>query len=158
MPRQPPLPSVEPVRPRVPFESCPLELSLGCLGRKWALIVLRDVAFQRDVTFGQLLRRNPEMTPRVLSMRLRDLRKEGVIERLADSEDGRKVHYRLTERGQDVVPVLTALIQYGIRHHADRVFDDKKPRELERVFPGEQPFLLGGLAQYARKADKPPSS
>src|SRR5712692_6624939 len=89
--------SKEPILPEIPFESCPIRLSLGCLGRRWALIVLRDVAFLRDMTFSQILRRNPGLTPRALSMRLRDLQEEGVIERLEDSLDNRKVHYRLTQ-------------------------------------------------------------
>ncbi len=151
MTRETPSASMEPVLPQVPFEFCPIRASLGCLGRKWALLVLRDIAFQRDVTFSQILKRNKGMTPRVLSMRLRDLQREGVIQRFEDPNDQRKVHYRLTRQGEDIVPILTALIQYGIHHHADRVFEDEKPRELERVFPGQQTFMLGRLARYAGK-------
>ena len=84
-------------------------------------------------------------------MRLRDLQKEDIIERMKDPEDHRKVHYRLTRQGQDVIPVLTALIQYGIQHHATRVFKDERPRELAGVFPGKQEFMLGRLARYATK-------
>ena len=145
---------MEPVLSQVPFESCPIRLSLGCMGRKWALLVLRDIAFLRDVTFSQILGRNTGMTPRALSMRLRDLQQEGVVERLEDSEDHRKVHYRLTQQGQDVIPVLTALIQYGSQHHANRVFEDEKPRELGGLFPGKQEFMLGRLAKYAAKPTK----
>ncbi len=141
---------MQPVLPRVPFEKCPIRASLGTLGRKWALLVLRDVAFFRDVTFSQILRNNKGMTPRVLSMRLKDLGKEELIERVVDSDDERRVRYRLTAKGRDTVPILTAFIHYGIRHHADMVFEDEKPRELERVFPGEQAFMLGRLARYAK--------
>lgn len=83
-------------------------------------------------------------------MRLRDLRREGLIERMIDPKDERQVRYRLTAKGRDIVPILTAFIQYGIRHHADIVFEDEKPRDLERVFPGEQVFMLGRLERYAR--------
>jgi DNA-binding HxlR family transcriptional regulator len=146
--------SKEPISSSVPFKSCPIRMSLdlGYLGRKWALIILRDVAFSRDMTFGQILRKNSGLTPRALSMRLRDLRKEGVIERVADRTDSRKVHYRLTKQGEDAVPILTALIQYGIRHHSDRVFEDKRPRELETLYPGNQEFMLGRLERFAMKA------
>ena len=139
---------MQPIVPRVTFETCPIRASLGTLGRKWALLVLRDVAFFRDVTFSQIMRSNKGMTPRILSMRLKDLRKEGLIERTVNGEDGREVRYRLTAKGRDVVPVLTAFIQYGIRHHANIVFEDEKPRELERLFPGERAFMLGRLARY----------
>jgi DNA-binding HxlR family transcriptional regulator len=146
--------SEEQILPKVPFEECPIRLSLGCLGRKWALIILRDIAFLRDQTFGEILQRNSSLTPRALSIRLRDLQKEGLIERKVDPADNRKVHYRLTRQGRDVIPVLTALIQYGIRYHAGSVFQDKKPRDLESLYQGRQEFMLGRLEKFATKGAK----
>ena len=140
----------EPIHSKIPFESCPLQASLGCLGRKWALVVLRDIAFLRDATFGQILGRHPDLTPRALSMRLRDLGREGIIERLTDPADGRRVHYRLTRRGADAVPIVTAFIQYGIHHHANEVFADHVPRDLSQTFPKNRKFMLGELREYAR--------
>ncbi|MEE9164283.1 MAG: helix-turn-helix domain-containing protein [Thermoplasmata archaeon] len=146
-----PSPTTEetPIVPTVPFEACPIRASLGVLGRKWACLVLRDVAFFGDMTFSRILRNNPGMTPRVLSMRLRDLREEGLIDRLVNPENLRDVRYRLSQQGKDAIPILTALIQYGIRHHADRVFRDRRPREIAEVFPGSQERMLGRLAEYA---------
>lgn len=135
--------------PRIPFDACPIRASLGALGRKWACLVLRDVAFFGDMTFSRILRNNPGLTPRVLSMRLRDLRAEGLIDRLVNPENSKDVRYRLSLQGKDAIPILTALIQYGIRHHADRVFEDRRPREIAEVFPGAQERMLGRLAEYA---------
>ncbi len=150
----PPAASQEPILPRVPFTACPIRvsLSLGRLGRKWAFMILRDVAFNRDVTFSQILRKNSGLTPRALSICLRDLQEEGVIERVADPIDNRKVHYRLTDQGRDAVPILTALTQYGIRYHSDRVFKDKQPRELGSLYQGHQDFMLGRLEEFARSS------
>ena len=64
--------------------------------------------------FGQLLRNNPGLTPRVLSRRLREMQQEGLIER-REGEDG--VSYRLTPRGEDAVFILLAFLRYGIKHH-----------------------------------------
>lgn len=139
----------EPLLPEIPFEACPIRASLGVLGRKWACLILRDVAFFGDMTFTRLLRNNPGMTPRVLSMRLRDLRAEGLIERLTRPDNPRDIRYRLTPRGEDAIPILTALIQFGMRHHANRVFADGRPRTIGEVFPGAQRRLLGPLTEYA---------
>lgn len=146
----------EPVLPQIPFEACPIRASLGVLGRKWACLVLRDVAFFGDMSFTRLLRNNPGMTPRVLSMRLRELQGEGLIERRVGSPSPRDIRYRLTAQGRDAIPVLTALIQYGMRHHADRVFEDHHPRALSEVFPGRQNRLLGSLATFAEEARTSP--
>src|SRR5713101_1569152 len=62
----------DPIIPRVPFEVCPIRSSLGVLGKKWTLLVMRDVAFYRLVKFSQILKNNPGLTPRVLSLRLVD--------------------------------------------------------------------------------------
>lgn len=142
----------ESVLPRIPYESCPIRLSLGCLGKKWALLILRDIAFLHSLTFSEILHRNTGLTPRALSIRLKELQKEGVIDRVVDDHDNRKVHYRLTRQGRDVVPILTALIQYGIRYHADRIFKDEKPRELDNLYmENQKEFMLGRLAKFATK-------
>ncbi len=138
--------------PAIPFETCPIHASLGVLGRKWACLVLRDVAFFGEMTFTRFLRNSPGMTPRILSARLRELQEEGLIERVADPDNPRSVRYRLTPIGEDAIPILTALIQFGMRYHAERVFEDGKARELEQAFPGLQERMLGPLARYARRA------
>jgi|SRR3990172_1140600 len=139
---------VQPILPKIPFENCPIATSLGVLGRKWTFLVLRDVSFFKDVTFSRILRNNDGLTPRVLSMRLRELQRDGFVDRVANPSNGREVFYRLTTKGDDIVPVLTALIQFGIRHYPDRVFEDKRPRALHQVFPDRQEVLLGRLSDY----------
>lgn len=135
----------------VPKDSigCPIRASLGVLGRKWALVILRDVAFRPDPTFGQILTRSKGLTPRVLSNRLRELRAEELIEKVADAHDERKSHYRLTPKGKDAVPILVALASFGMRHLAPQVVADGRPRSLENTFPGRAPGLLRDLYRYA---------
>jgi DNA-binding MarR family transcriptional regulator len=82
-------------------------------------------------------------------MRLRELRTEGLIEKVADATDERRSHYRLTPKGVDAVPILTALISFGIRHYAAEVFRDARARTLEECFPGRAPELLGPLYEFA---------
>lgn len=144
--------NLNPIIPRIPFEMCPIRSSLGVLGKKWTLLVMRDVAFYRLVKFSQILKNNPGLTPRVLSLRLVDLRKDGLIERVSDPNDQRVVKYRLTKKGNDTIPILTAFIQYGAQYHSRRVFEDGKPHPLAELFPEERGIMLGRLLQYARGA------
>jgi DNA-binding HxlR family transcriptional regulator len=144
------------VRAAVPLESCPITQTLDCYGRKWALLVLRDAAFLGNPCFGDFLRRNEGLTPRALSLQLRSLLREGAIVRVTDPRDRRKVRYELTPRGRDAVPILGALLAYGLRYRSERVFADGKARSMERVYPGEQPLFLGRLLRYAAKAESGP--
>jgi DNA-binding HxlR family transcriptional regulator len=136
---------------------CPIRATLGVLGRKWALVVVRDIAYRPDPTFGFILGRNPGLTPRVLTNRLRELRQEGLIEKLADARDERRVHYRLTPKGKDVVPILIALSAFGMRHLVPRTAGDGRPRGLEDTFPGLAPFLLRDLYRFAVRAGPVPA-
>lgn len=135
--------------PKVPTVACPIQTSLGVLGRKWALAVLRDVAFFEGVRFTDVLRMNRGLTPRMLTFRLRDLIREGFIERVVDRRRGRNVAYRLSPKGQDAIPILTALMSFGLKHHADVVFKDGKARSLNEQFPGSQCAMLGPVWEYA---------
>ena len=149
MPRGSNIQAVEPIIPRVTFTNCPIRESLGIFGRKWALLVLRDIAFLKIDRFSKILANNPGLTPRVLSMRLRDLVKEGLVDRMGNPKDRLDVRYRLTKKGRDCMPILTAFIQYGMFYRAERVFEDKRPRNLNQVFPEKQKPLLGQLMAYA---------
>jgi DNA-binding HxlR family transcriptional regulator len=144
-----------PILPQVSFQACPIRTSLGILGRKWALLVLRDVGLRRISRFNELVRANPGLTPRALSLLLLDLQREGLVRRSADPASPRgRVRYSLTPKGADVLPVVAALIEFGMRHYSDRVFEDGKPRDLTEVFPGMQRALIGPLLPYARGADR----
>lgn len=144
---------VEPeVLPTVMWKACPIRASLGVLGRRWSLLILRDVSFFRKVRFSDMLRTNPGLSPRLLSVRLRELQREGLIERVVSPTDARLVWYDITEKGRDVVPILSAFIQYGSKHRAKEVFPDRRPREFGTLFPGAGEYMLGPFFDYARSS------
>jgi DNA-binding HxlR family transcriptional regulator len=142
--------SGEPILPATVFENCPIRVSLGSLGRKWTLLVLRDISFFPGSTFSSIRKSNPGLGNRILSIRLKQLLGEGLIERRTPNGSAENAGYFLTERGRAVLPVLTALIQYGSWFHAEEVFADRRPRRLEEVFPAQREYLVGGLAAYVR--------
>jgi len=102
------------IYPLLAYQADPIRESVKWLGRKWTLLILRDMAFLKLTRFGEILRNNPGLTPRVLARRLRQMQQEGLVERVVTKE---KVAYRLTSRGEDAVFILLAFLRYGIRHH-----------------------------------------
>jgi DNA-binding HxlR family transcriptional regulator len=133
----------EPVLLRQKFAKCPIQASLGVLGRKWTMLILRDIGFRKIDRFNRLLESIPGLTPRVLSMRLRELEEEGFIECVENNVSPMVVRWALTEKGRDVLPILVRLILFGSKWHADVVFEDKKPRKsLEEIFkPDAMPMI-----------------
>jgi DNA-binding HxlR family transcriptional regulator len=121
--------------PQVRFIECPIRISLGVLGKKWTMLIIRDIGFRRIERFNRLLESIPGLTPRVLSMRLKELEAEGLIECTEEKRSPMMVLWRLTEKGKDTLPILMQMVAFGSKWHADIVFEDKMPRKLNDIFP-----------------------
>jgi DNA-binding HxlR family transcriptional regulator len=119
---------------RVQFAGCPVKASLDVLGRKWALLILRDIGLYRTQRFNEMLRITPGLTKRILAMRLKELEHGGFIR---VEERGRNyTKWGLTAKGEDALPILMALVHFGSKWYAEDVFADRKPRSLGDVFEG----------------------
>jgi DNA-binding HxlR family transcriptional regulator len=125
----------EPLLPTVTFKNCPIRISLGVLGKKWTLLILRDIAFLKIDRFNQILRSLPGLTPRVLTLRLKELRESGIIEPVVIQRRPKLVRWRLTKIGKDTIPILMSFISFGARWYPRTVFEDGKPRTVEELFP-----------------------
>ena len=88
--------------------SAPFQRAVELIGRRWSGAVIRAL-MPGAVRFNQLLMGIPGISDRVLSERLRELEHAGVLERLVDPGPPLRVHYRLTERGLALRPVLQAI-------------------------------------------------
>jgi DNA-binding HxlR family transcriptional regulator len=120
--------------PEVKFAQCPIKTSLGILGKKWAMLVLRDIGILGVDRFNRLLASIPGLTPRVLSMRLKELEKEGFIKCIENGNSSMIVRWTLTEKGRDALPILLQVTAFGSKWHADVVFEDKTPRTPDELF------------------------
>src|SRR5215210_4890225 len=90
---------------------CPLPGAVELIGEKWAFLILRGAlnGLQHFEEFqaGLGIARN------ILSDRLGKMVAGGILERSADPDDGRRVIYSLTSKGEDLLPVVLALRQWG---------------------------------------------
>src|ERR1700730_18523821 len=143
------------VVPHPQTATCPIQSSMGVFGRKWAMLVLRDVGLKVNTRFSDILRSNPGMTPRVLVFRLKELEAEGLLYRLT-KDDRREVYYELTPAGRDASPTRTALIYFGSKRRAREGLRACRPRTMAEMFPTSQRELLQGMAGWAAKAPSRP--
>lgn len=120
------------------FADCPVMISLGVLGKKWAFPILRELAVYKVERFNQFLASLPGISPKVLATRLRELERDGFIKKtVIKSDPPMIVHWSLTEKGVDTVPIGMMLAGFGAKWHADIVFSDKKPRVMNEIFNQE---------------------
>ena len=112
------------------FAARPIKPDLGVLGRKWSLLILADIGLRRVDRFSGLLRSNPQLNSRILSRRLRELEKAGMIRRLEKTHAPGPVRWTMTEKGIDILPALIRLIAFGARWHEENPFHGRPPRRL----------------------------
>jgi DNA-binding HxlR family transcriptional regulator len=93
---------------------CMVARALERVGDRWSLLVIRDLLTGAK-RFTDLMDRLGGITPKTLSLRLRELEDGGLV--AVDREPGRReVWYRLTPAGQDLAPVIDGLSWWGLQH------------------------------------------
>ena len=93
-------------------ESCPVCHTAEIISGKWTLLLIRDLADGR-CRFCELERSLEGISPRTLSLRLRALEAEGIIERRTYPEVPPRVEYKLTAKGEALVPLIEQMRSYG---------------------------------------------
>jgi DNA-binding HxlR family transcriptional regulator len=93
-------------------DTCPVCRTAEIVCGKWTLLVIRDLADGRS-RFCELERSLQGISPRTLSLRLRALEEEGVVERQTFPEVPPRVEYALTDKGRALVPLIEDMRRYG---------------------------------------------
>jgi DNA-binding HxlR family transcriptional regulator len=92
---------------------CGLPAALEAMGERWSFMILR-AAFNRVRHFEEFLS-EIGIARNILANRLSRLTESGILHRTPCPDDRRKVEYRLTEKGLDLLPVMITLRQWGER-------------------------------------------
>ncbi|HZE03989.1 MAG TPA: helix-turn-helix domain-containing protein [Solirubrobacteraceae bacterium] len=93
--------------------TCPVCRTAEVVCGKWTLLVIRDLAEGRS-RFCELERSLAGISPRTLSLRLRALEEEGILERQTFPEVPPRVEYVLTAKGRALVPLIESMRSYGL--------------------------------------------
>jgi DNA-binding HxlR family transcriptional regulator len=95
---------------------CPVSVSLDIFGDRWSLLIVRDMMVRGHRTFKEFQHSGEGIATNVLADRLRKLEATGIVTAEEEKKDGRRINYRLTEKGIDLAPVLLELLIWGARH------------------------------------------
>ena len=91
---------------------CPVCRTAEVISGKWTLLIIRDLA-DDALRFCELERSLEGISPRTLSLRLRELEEHGVVERRTFPEVPPRVTYQLTDKGTALVPLIEDMRRYG---------------------------------------------
>ncbi|RKS76351.1 HxlR family transcriptional regulator [Actinomadura pelletieri DSM 43383] len=108
------------------YQFCPVAKAMELLDERWTLLIVRELLSGSE-RFNELRRGVPRMSPTLLSKRLNQLVRAGVVERRAEGNDAR---YVLTPAGEELRPVVEALAVWGVRWIGELGDQDLDPRLL----------------------------
>lgn len=94
---------------------CPIEKTLNVIGKKWTILILRDLSAGTR-RFNELLGSLTGISPKTLSERLKELEESGVVRREVYPEIPPRVEYSLTEKGRSLGGILEAMVAWGSQH------------------------------------------
>lgn len=93
---------------------CPATAALELLGRKWTGFILWAL-LEGPRRYTEILQGVPGITDRVLSVRLKELERAGIVTRRQYAEIPARVEYALTPRGRDLAPIIEEMARWSER-------------------------------------------
>jgi DNA-binding HxlR family transcriptional regulator len=93
-----------------------VSIALEILGDRWSLLIVRDLMVRGLWSFRDFQESGEGIATNILADRLQKLEAAGIIGAETDGTDGRRVNYRLTEKGIDLAPVLLELLIWAAQH------------------------------------------
>lgn len=100
--------------------SCEMEITVKTIGGIYKPLILYYLYEEGVRRFGEILRFVHNASQRTLTNQLRELEKDGLIQRKVYAEIPPKVEYCLTEKGKSLVPILEAMCEWGVNNCNDR--------------------------------------
>lgn len=97
------------------FTDCPVEYTASLIANKWKIIILRDL-LTGTKRYNELTRSVVGISAKVLTENLRELEKDGIINREVYPEVPPKVEYSLTKKGEDLKDVIETMKVFGLKY------------------------------------------
>ncbi len=98
---------------------CPLEYGLDIFGGKWKSRIICVLSEKKVLRYSRLRKEMVNITDAVLASNLKELMRDGLIERRQYNEIPPRVEYSLSPKGESVVPILQSICRWSGRYHKD---------------------------------------
>ncbi|MEP6962843.1 MAG: helix-turn-helix domain-containing protein [Acidobacteriota bacterium] len=99
--------------------NCPVEAAIDVMGGKWKPLILWWLHSKGALRFGELRKLMPGVTEKMLTQHLREMERDGIVDRRVFAVVPPKVEYSLTEYGRTLKRALNAICEWG-RLHMER--------------------------------------
>lgn len=112
---------------------CPIETTLSLINGKWKLLILKEL-IKQPVRYGELCKRLPDISAKVLTQQLRELENDGIAIRTVYAEVPPRVEYSLSDMGISMLEILKAIRHWGLTHdhvHPVKCFQCKQCESIQ---------------------------
>jgi DNA-binding HxlR family transcriptional regulator len=99
-------------------KSCTVYRTADFIGKRWTMLILLELYKGEAGTrrYSELKRGLPDITPKMLSARLKELEKEGLVKKMVDaSEFPVKSIYSLTKSGEDFIKIIKGIKKWALK-------------------------------------------
>jgi DNA-binding HxlR family transcriptional regulator len=114
------------------LKSCPIETAFKIIGKRWTVLIIREI-LRGNTQFNRFMENIEGISPKVLTERLRELERLGIIRRRIVSEYPLRVEYSLTSMGKGFEQVLLSAASFSMMYMPRSVFKDGKPRTPDQL-------------------------
>lgn len=112
---------------------CPVFNTFNIIGKKFTSLILRNMIFLKQKRFNEFLNSIEEINPKTLSIRLKEMEKEGIIKRQVYNETPIRIEYYLTEKGKALQPILEQMALFSMKYCGDQIFENPDPIKIDKV-------------------------
>jgi DNA-binding HxlR family transcriptional regulator len=115
------------------YKCCPVLNTFNIIGRKFSLLILRNMIYNNHKRFNEFLNSIENINPKTLSIRLKEMEKDGLIKRQVFNETPIRVEYYLTKKGKELQPILEQMALFSIKYCCDQVFENPDPSKISKI-------------------------
>ncbi len=117
---------------------CPISCSLDIWGDKWSLLIVRDLIFFKERTYGDFLKSDEKIATNILATRLQMLEENGIISKSDHPESKAKVLYKLTSKGIDLLPLMIEINVWADKYLA---IPDEQRKILKEIKKNKEAYI-----------------
>lgn len=117
---------------------CPISCSLDIWGDKWSLLIVRDLIFFKERTYGDFLKSDEKIATNILAARLQMLEENGIVSKSDHPESKAKVLYKLTSKGIDLLPLMIEINIWADKYLA---IPDEQRKILKEIRKDKESYI-----------------
>jgi DNA-binding HxlR family transcriptional regulator len=129
---------------------CPVSCSLDIWGDKWSLLIVRDLMFAKQCTYGDFLKSDEKIATNILASRLQMLEENGIITKSDHPDSKAKVLYKLTQKGIDLLPLMIEINLWAEKYYS---IPTERKAMLKDVKKDKEKFIKTAISDLKKAAD-----